>query len=82
MKAKLFGEGLIKSFINNSIPYGFVWDENLQGDYIRVVSYGDYEIGGQHPLWIEIPGLSSWEKNGVNINPQKIYEEVIDFFID
>ena len=79
---KIFGEGLIKSFITFSIPYGFVWNKNLQGDYIRVVSYGDYEIGGQNPLWIKIPGLSSWKEKGVNIDPQKIYEEVIDFFID
>lgn len=79
---KLFGEGLIKAFINNSIPYGFVWDGNLQGDYIRVVSYGDWEIGGQNPLWIKIPGLSSWKEKGVYINPHKIYEEVIGFFID
>lgn len=79
---KIFGEGLIKSFIKEGIPYGFVWDENLQGDYIKIVSYGDYEIGGQNPLWIKIPGLSSWKKKGVYINPQKIYEEVIDFFVD
>ena len=46
---KIFGEGLIKSFISNSIPYGFVWDENLQGDYISVVSYGDYEVGDKTP---------------------------------
>lgn len=79
---KLFGEGLIKSFISNSIPYGFVWDEKIEGDYISVVSYGDYEVGGRHPLLIKIPGLSSWKEKGVYINPQKIYEEVIDFFID
>lgn len=79
---KLHGEGLIKSFIRNSIPYGFVWDEKLRGDYITVVSYGDYEVGGQNPLWIKIPGLSSWKEKGVCINPHKIYEEVIDFFID
>lgn len=79
---KLYGEGLIKSFINEGIPYGFVWNEKIQGDYIRVVSYGDNEVGGQNPLQIKIPGLSSWKEKGVNINPQKIYEEVIDFFVD
>lgn len=79
---KLYGEGLIKSFINSSIPYGFVWDEKIQGDYISVVSYGDWEIGGQNPLEIKIPGLKSWKEKGVYINPHKIYEEIVDFFIE
>lgn len=79
---KIIGEGLIKSFIKEGIPYGFVWDEKIEGDYIKVVSFGDYEVGGQNPLQIEIPGLKSWKEKGVYINPQKIYEEIVDFFID
>ena len=79
---KIFGKNLIRAFIYEGIPYGFVWDEKIEGDYIKVVSFGDYEVGGQNPLQIEIPGLSSWKEKGVCINPHKIYEEVIDFFVD
>lgn len=82
IKLKLKNEGLLKSFINSIIPYGFVWDEKIEGDYIKVVSFGDCEVGGQNPLWIKIPGLSSWKEKGVNIDPQKIYEEIVDFFVD
>lgn len=82
MRARIFGESLIKNYIKESIPYEFVWDEEIQGDWIRLVSYGDSQNGGQHPLWIEIPGLKSWEKKGVFIDSQKIYEEAIDYLID